>query len=333
MNIYSVFGNPVLHSKSPQLFAPLLQPQENYIRIRPQTAQDLITIVKTLNINGASITSPFKESVLPLLDDVSEAAQAIGAVNCLRNDDGMLSGHNTDCFGVTFSLWEAGISLQGAKILVLGAGGAARAAVYGLVNAGAEVFVSNRTNSKAAVLAKTFGATQVNWDSPGTLPYFDAAVSTILADALPPFAGYLAFSVLLDAVYKPSEMTSHCRRRGVKVIPGERWLIHQGIFAADFYIIKNNKDHKTKTTAQKEAGSGFESSSQELEEHDKRAALLENGLKKRLQPEKLRIFVLNEDSIDMFRPDEYDLVVSGVGLNEKDVKKLIDEEKHLAFGC
>ncbi len=333
MNTYAVFGNPVLHSKSPQLFAPLLEPKENYTRIRPQSAQDLITIVKKLNTKGASITSPFKESVFPLLDDVSESAHAIGAVNCLRYDAGVLSGHNTDCFGVTFSLREAGISLQGAKVLVLGAGGAARAAVYGLVHAGAEVFVSNRTNSKAAALAKAFGARQVNWENPGILPYFDAVVSTILAEALPPFAGYLAFGYLLDAVYKPSEMTAHCRRRGIKVIPGERWLIHQGVFAADFYINKFKKDHKATASAQPEAGSSIESSKQELEEHHKRAALLENGLKNRLQPEKLRIFVLNEDSIDRFRPGQYDLIVSGFGLNEEKVKNIIDEEKHLAFGC
>lgn len=328
MNIYSVFGKPVLHSKSPQLFAPLLQTHDIYTRIRPQTAQDLITIVKKLNIQGASITSPFKESVLPLLDGVSAAAEAIGAVNCMRNDAGVLRGHNTDCFGVTFSLREAGISLQGSKILVLGAGGAARAAVYGLVNAGAEVFVSNRTNSKASVLARSFGATHVNWDNPGTLPYFDAVVSTILAEALPPFAGYLAFGFLLDAVYKPSEMTAHCRRRGVKVIPGERWLIHQGIFAADFYITKSKNDKTTNTPPYPRAGS-----CRELQEHEKCAALLENGLKNRLQPEKLRIFVLNEESIDRFKSGHYNLVVSGSGLNEKDVKMIIDEEKHLAFGC
>ncbi len=333
MNTYAVFGKPVLHSKSPQLFMSLLQSKDNYTRIRPQSAQDLITIVKKLNIKGASITSPFKESVLPLLDDVSEAAQAIGAVNCLRNDAGVLRGHNTDCLGVTFSLQEAGISLGNAKVLVLGAGGAARAAVYGLANAGAEVFVSNRTNSKASSLAKTFGVKYVNWDNPGTLPYFDAVVSTILAEALPPFVGYLAFGYLLDAVYKPSEMTAHCRRRGVKIISGERWLIHQGVFAADFYITKYNKHHKSKAPIHHGGEKSRDDNDFECEAHVRLAALLESGLRNRLQPEKLRIFVLNEDSIDCFKPGHYDLVVSGFGLHKEDVKKIIDEEKHLAFGC
>ncbi len=322
-----------MHSKSPQLFASLLQTHDIYTRIRPQSAKDLITIVNKLNILGASITSPFKESVLPLLDDVSEASQAIGAVNCICNDDGVLRGHNTDCYGVTFSLREAGLSLQGAKVLVLGAGGAARAAVYGLAHAGAEVFVSNRTNSKAAELAKTFGTTHVSWNNPGKLPYFDAVVSTILAEALPPFVGYLAFGCLLDAVYKPSEMTAHCRRRGVKVISGERWLIHQGVFAADFYITKSNRDHKRKTPANLAEVNSCDDTAFECEAHVRRAALLEMGLKNRTLPENLCAFVLNEGSIDRFKPMQYDLVVSAFGLHEEDAKKIIDEESHLAFSC
>lgn len=332
MNTYSVFGNPILHSKSPQLFAPFLQTGDVYTRIRPQSARDLVRIVRRLKIKGASITSPFKESVLPLLDEVSAPAQAIGAVNCIRNDNGVLHGHNTDCFGVTVSLEEAGISLQGAKVLVLGAGGAARAAVYGLVNAGAEVYLSNRTKSKAAAIAKAFGVTHINWYNPGTLPYFDAVISTILPEALPPFAGYLAFGFLLDAVYKPSEMTLHCRRRGMKVIPGERWLIHQGVFAAAFYINEFQKKDKKKTSAYFAAGSSHGGCSHEREKHEAQVALLESALKNQLQPKNLRIFVLNEDSPDEFTPGQYDLVVSGFDLHKEAVKQIIDEEKRLAFG-
>ncbi len=310
MALYAVFGQPVLHSKSPQMFRPLLEVSDQYTRIRPASTKDMIQIVQDLNIKGASITAPFKEEIVNFVDSVSEEAGAIGAVNCIRNEDGIILGHNTDHKGVTNSLEEGGVQLQGANILVLGAGGAAKAAVFGLSRAGANVFISNRTFDKAKKLAKTYGAELIMWEHSAKTPWFDAVVSTILPEAIPPFAGYMAYGCLLDAVYKSSKMSEHTQSRGVKIIPGERWLIWQGIEAARLYINNQNKALEQKNTPE----------------------TLERHMQERLQPEKLRIFVLNEESIHRFKPGQYDLVVSGFGLNEKEAKKIIDEEKHLAFG-
>ncbi len=302
---YAVFGNPVLHSKSPQLFGPVFRKEDKvcYTRIRPRSAEDLVHIFRLLNIQGASITSPFKEDVAPLVDMSSSAARAIGAVNCLRLDNGRLEGHNTDHHGVTGALQEAGLSLNGARVLVLGAGGAGRAAVYGLVHAGASVSISNRTLSKALELAGTFDCAVIPWNHTGPISPFDAVVSSLLPEAVPPFTSELKYDVMLDAVYKPSEMTAHSKAQGIPSIGGERWLIHQGVEAAAFYL-------------------GVKPS----------PGTLAGNLDATLKEDSLRIFILSEDSIDRFSRQPHDLVISSFGLDDSTVNQLIHEEKDMAFG-
>lgn len=311
MALYAVFGQPVLHSKSPQMFCPLLDASDHYIRVRPASAEDLIHIVQDLNIKGASVTAPFKEGILHFVDHVSEEASSIGAVNCIRNQGGKTFGHNTDHEGVTRALEEAGVQLQGANILVLGAGGAAKAAVFGLTRAQANVFISNRTYEKAKALTEKYGATLVPWERTAKTPWFDAVVSTLLPEAIPPFAGYMAYGCLLDAVYKPSLMSEHTRSCGIKIIPGERWLIWQGIAAARFYII-NKKKNKEKPILP-----------ETLEQHMGDIPCRKN----------LRTFVLNEQSKNNFVDGDYDLLVSAFGKNENQIATIIEEEKHLAYGA
>lgn len=302
---YTVFGSPVLHSKSPQLFSPMLEGSEHvcYTRIRPQSGKDLIQLAKELDIRGGSVTSPFKETILPLVDHASEDAFSIGAVNCIRNINGRIEGHNTDHYGVTGALQEGGLSLDGSRILVLGAGGAARAAVFGLVKAGARVCISNRTLTKAYALADAFGGEVISWDQPGTLPEFDAIVSALLPEALPPYMESISYGLLLDAIYKPSAVTEFSKKKGIPVIRGERWLVHQGMEAAAFYL-----------------GSKPD------------AATLSGQLNQPLDQEKLDIFVLHDNNIQAFYSKPHDLVISGHGLSPETINQLIHEEKRLAFG-
>lgn len=302
--LYAVFGKPVLHSKSPQMFSSIWGVQDKvcYTRILPRSAADIIHIVKILNIRGASITAPFKESVLPHVDEVTPAVKAIGAVNCLHYSDGLVKGHNTDHHGVTGALKESGIALRNAKILVLGAGGAARAAVYGLVSGGAEVSISNRTASKAAELADHYGCAVVPWTSNVRIPRFDAIVSTLLPEALPPFIGVAKYDVLLDAIYKPSRMSDHARKQGITVIGGEQWLIHQGIEAAAFYAgtrpAPGTMAEKINTVPDRD---------------------------------KLQICVLRKNNAGLCGQQCPDLVVSAFDLDQHTINQLINEEKSLAF--
>lgn len=304
IRLYAVFGIPVLHSKSPQMFSPLLSPaRDRYLRIRPQSGKDLVRVVKTLIIRGASITSPFKEAMLTLSDHVTDAARAVGAVNCIRYHKETITGHNTDHYGVTGPLEAHGLALRGSRILVLGAGGAARAAVYGLARAGAAVSVSNRTDHKAKRLAAEFGCNVIPWESHSSLPHFDAVVSTILPQGMPPFADALRCDVLLDAIYKPSSMTAYCRERSIPVIGGEKWLAFQGVEAARFYLQKQSTPD-----------------------------VLGQNITGIPNCDSLKILALTPENIHMVRSHDYDLVISAFGQSASFVKECIDEEKHLACG-
>lgn len=303
MMLYAVFGQPVLHSKSPQLFSPVLDAErERYLRIRPQSAEDLVRVVRTLNIRGASITSPFKEDLLGLADEITDAAREVGAVNCIRNDGNRITGHNTDHYGVTGPLQAFGLDLSGHNILVIGAGGAARAAVYGLKSDGARVWVSNRTCNKAEALAADFDCNTIPWERDAGLPHFDAVVSTILPEGIPPYMDRLTCGVLLDAIYKPSRVTAACKSAGIPVISGEQWLAFQGTKAAAFYLDKTTKPE-----------------------------VLTRQLQTRPDPTNLEILALQADNLHKPLEQPYDLIVSAFDMDQAAARRVIEEEKHLAF--
>lgn len=301
--LYAVFGQPVLHSKSPQLFSPLMDAQrERYLRIRPQSAEDLVYLVRMLHIRGASITAPFKEGLTDLVDEVTDAVRAVGAVNCIRYDGQKITGHNTDHVGVTGPLQAFGVELKGSSILVLGAGGAARAAVYGLTLAGARVWLSNRTHHKAEALAAEFGCQIIPWKQEAELPRFDAAVSTILPEGIPPYIDRLSCNAMLDAIYKPSRMTAACKSAGIPVISGEQWLAFQGTEAAAFYL-----DKKT------------------------RPEVLTSNLHQKPDPDNLKILALQKDNLHEPLEEHYDLVVSAYGMDQVAARRVIEEEIHLVL--
>ena len=163
MDRYGVFGNPIGHSKSPQIhrlfaeqtgqdlsYEPLLAPLEDF----PGFARDFFA-----QGHGANVTVPFKEQAFRLADQLSERAQRAGAVNTLKRlEDGTLLGDNTDGIGLVRDLLDnAGVVLQGKRILLLGAGGAVRGVLEPLLaQRPAELVIANRTLSKAQQLAGEF---------------------------------------------------------------------------------------------------------------------------------------------------------------------------------
>ncbi|BDX38398.1 shikimate dehydrogenase (NADP(+)) [Tenuifilaceae bacterium CYCD] len=209
-----------------------------YTRIRALSGKDVIEIIKNLNISGANITTPFKEEVMPYLDFISDDAKLIGGVNTIVNADGKLSGYNTDHFGVTRSLIESGLNLNGLKCLILGAGPAARAAVYGLVKNRAEVTVSNRTHSKAQLIANDFGCRVLEIDKiKSEIGGFDVVVSTLLPDANPISDVDLPSNlIILDANYRMSNFGIYAEAFYCKIISGKRWLINQAVESYKYYF-------------------------------------------------------------------------------------------------
>ena len=153
--IFGVAGNPISHSLSPLMHVTAFR-RENVnaimLPLKVRTLDDLLTVVHDLPLDGVAVTMPLKQEVLPHLANMDPLTARIGACNTLRTGaDGKLYGFNTDVAGVVRPL-EKRMKLKGARILVLGAGGAARAAVFGLVEQGSEVYIVNRTHEKAAAL-------------------------------------------------------------------------------------------------------------------------------------------------------------------------------------
>jgi shikimate dehydrogenase len=181
---------------------------------------------------------------MPLVDALDPVAQRIGAVNTIVNLDGRLTGHNTDWVGAVRALEEVR-PLAGARVLLLGAGGAARAVAFGVREKGADVVVTNRDAAKAEALAHAVGATSIPWDGVAAA----AAHHTILINATTrgmtgadpssplPAAAITPSHVVMDVVYKPleTELVTQARARGAAVVQGARMLLHQAAGQVEIY--------------------------------------------------------------------------------------------------
>lgn len=229
---FAIIGHPILHSKSPLIHNRWFRENNiaaHYSRIIADDVFMALSLGYKLNLRGANVTSPFKEKVLPALVRLSPEAESIKAVNTLIYDGPNIAGYNTDIIGVGRAFELNMISLQGKNVLMIGAGGAARAVVTSLKSAGANITVINRPDEMASALAQTFG---LHWT-----PFENLAESVhnaeIIITALPPGVRVVepdwlnARQIIMDANYKNSEMEPLARAVGASFIPGTTWLIEQ----------------------------------------------------------------------------------------------------------
>ena len=249
-----VIGDPVLHSLSPKIHGAMLAELGLDIPYTAHVVQkgglpDYLVWAKENGITGFNATMPHKEDLLPLLDEVGEDAGRFGAVNtvCLRG--GKWIGHNTDGAGCLAALQEAGM-WPAKNVVVLGAGGAAKAIALKLASAGAEqVWVCNRTLTKAETLCTLPNMTAADF-APDTLMRLCAQADLVVngtnlgmegqnqfpdfgfLDALPVGAG------VFDAIYHPAEteLLKRAKARGLNTCNGLPMLIHQSIFALEYFL-------------------------------------------------------------------------------------------------
>jgi shikimate dehydrogenase len=233
-NIFAVTGRPVLHSKSPFLFNRSFEDNGDkavYTRISAESASHAIFLFKDIGLSGMNVTSPFKQDILENLDKADPAVSAIGAANTVVLDGTLLQGFNTDHIGVTSSLKHHGLHLQDSACLVLGAGGAGRAAAYGLIQEGAHVILTNRTYEKAEQAAESLGCQAAPLDSlKSLLDNTEIVVSALTPRINPIEQEWLRSShVILDANYPFSSLRTLAQKQGCTTISGEDWLLHQAI--------------------------------------------------------------------------------------------------------
>jgi 3-dehydroquinate dehydratase/shikimate dehydrogenase len=236
--IFGVAGNPISHSLSPLMHSTAFRRESVnavMLPLKVRALDDLLTIVRDLPLGGVAVTMPLKQEVLPHLANMDPLTARIGACNTLRTGaDGKLYGFNTDVAGVVRPL-ERRMRLKGARIAVLGAGGAARAAVFGLVDQGAEVFVVNRTHDKAVALARKAHAKSLKQELLAKNK-FDALINTTpcgmvgIKQALPIKENELNASLVFDMVYNPlsTPLLKLAHSRGIPIISGLEMFVQQG---------------------------------------------------------------------------------------------------------
>ncbi len=217
--------------------------------VNSNQVEEAMNGIRGLNIAGVNVTVPHKTAVIPFLDEITPTARRIGAVNTIRNDEGRLSGDNTDAAGVLRSLREWGFDPTGKTIGILGAGGAARALLAGFTEAGAlTVMIANRTVSRAERLVQNYAEVissvtlkAVSLESLLAMP-LDLLVNTTTVgmkggDSPCELDRAVEIRNVLDIIYSPGEtaLLKQAKLMNIPCLNGLGMLLYQGCEAFTFW--------------------------------------------------------------------------------------------------
>ncbi len=247
--IIGIFGYPIEHTLSPLMHNSAFKKLEMnncYVpfKVAPDELPYAVQSIRSLNLLGVNVTVPHKEHVLPLLDKVDKEAAFIGAVNTITNLDGVLTGYNTDGRGFISSLAEAGISIDGKDITIIGTGGACRAVSYYLSEKASRLSLYDLDREKAENLVKDLSELRSNVFILDKSE--DAGRSDIIINATPlgmkpddpsPVDPALITSekVVCDLVYKKTRLLHEAEKKGATIINGSGMLLWQGVLAFELW--------------------------------------------------------------------------------------------------
>lgn len=240
-----VVGHPIAHSRSPLIHGHWLAQHGlkgtyGRIDVAPDAFEDFLKTMASQGLVGGNITIPHKEAAFRLVEWRDAAAEAIGAVNTVWLEDGRLVGSNTDAYGFAANLDQNAPAWREAETaLVLGAGGASRAVVQALREAGIDrILIANRTASRADDLASTFGVAAIAWDDIAAhLPATGLLVNTTSlgmtgkGDLDLPLDRMSPDAIVTDIVYVPLEtpLLATARQHGLATVDGLGMLLHQAV--------------------------------------------------------------------------------------------------------
>lgn len=252
----AVIGDPIAHSLSPFLHNNVIN--ENGFNalympflVKPQELKGFCSAAKALGFSGFNATMPHKQALLDIVDELDPEAEAYGAVNTVKiNEDGKMTGHNTDVRGLLMALKGQGVQLEGARVMVIGAGGVAGAFVKGCgVEKVAKVTVLNRTYEKAEQLCDGLDYANALKLSADNLTKVACEADIIvnctslgMAETGSDFDDFSFLdktdALLCDLIYNPWEtkFLAYGRSRGLKTINGMDMLIYQGLIAFEIFM-------------------------------------------------------------------------------------------------
>lgn len=237
-------GDPIKQTLSPKMHNPAYQAlgiDDQFVYLSARVTEDNLSSAlagaRALGIRGISVTVPHKQEAIKYLDEIDQVAKKIGAVNTILNNNGQLKGYNTDWIGAITSL-EKRTQLKGKRVALFGAGGAARAIVYGLIKKGALVKIYNRTKEKSKKLAQEFHCLSGNLNQVEEIKEMDIIINATTLGMEPnisqtplPNKFIEKHHLVFDIVFKPSEtrLIREAKHKGAKVIYGYEMLLYQGV--------------------------------------------------------------------------------------------------------
>jgi shikimate dehydrogenase len=246
--LYCILGNPVRHSLSPVIHNTAFRKSginAVYLAFTPGSLKEGIAAMRILGIRGASITIPYKIEAVKLVDEIDPVAEAIGSVNTLLNDNGRISGYNTDGYGAVKPMLERGVPIEGSGFLIIGNGGAARAVAYSILHRGGAVTITGRNINNitrfADELRSAFPNRVAHRQLSGLDPAFMAGIDVIINTTpvgMFPDTGHAPIdpallrkgNTVFDIVYTPRDtmLLHEAKKRGCVIIHGIEMLMHQG---------------------------------------------------------------------------------------------------------
>lgn len=264
-DLYCLIGNPITKSLSPIInnsYYKIIGKNNIYLafNVEEKDLPDIINAFKILKIRGFNVTLPHKIRIMDYLDHLSEEAAILGAVNTVKNENGRLIGYNTDGVGFLKSLEIEGIDIEGKNILILGAGGAARAISISLAMKGArKIIIGNRTISNAKRLAdkisNQFPKVIVEYSSLGLKGILREKVHMIVnctSVGMYPdinispidIYGFNDNLIVYDIIYKPkkTKLTELAKERGYYTINGISMLINQALCSQEIWLEENDNN-------------------------------------------------------------------------------------------
>jgi shikimate dehydrogenase len=261
--VVGVIGWPVKHSLSPPMQnAALAELGLNWVyvpfEVHPEQLAEAIAAVRALRLVGLNVTVPHKGGVAGLVDELGDSARVLGAVNTVVNRDGHLAGHNTDGEGFLRSLAEAGETVRGRRVALIGAGGSARAVAYAVMRDGAaRLTIINRTPERAAQVAdlvrentggEVLAAPLESSEAEGAVREAEIVVDSTPCGMYPetevppviPAEWLHEGQCVCDLVYTPRDtvLLRAARERGARTVEGSGMLVHQGAIALELWTGK-----------------------------------------------------------------------------------------------
>ncbi|KXA97763.1 shikimate dehydrogenase [candidate division MSBL1 archaeon SCGC-AAA259I09] len=269
-----LIGNPVEHSISPAMHNAAFEEKNlDYVyvafQVKKDSLSDAISGIRSLGIEGVNVTIPHKTTVIRNLDEVVDTARKIGAVNTIKKKGNKLIGFNTDGIGALKSLQNEIGKIDNRKTLLLGAGGAARAIAFTLVEAGAKLTISNRTLAKGEKLAeeikektgrKTFSIPQKRSDLAKVIKETEILINSTSVGMHPDEDKALVKSdamhknlIVMDVVYNPlqTRLLKEAEKAGAKTINGLEMLVHQGVASFEIWTGEKAPTETMKKAAKK----------------------------------------------------------------------------------